>query len=99
MKKSKSSHQWLKDHEDDEFVKRARAEGYRSRASYKLLEINEKFELIKRGSCIVDLGAAPGGWSQVAVRFAGASLGPPRLAPTNLEFGQLLAKGCLNATG
>lgn len=66
MKKSKSSHQWLKDHEDDEFVKRARAEGFRSRASYKLLEIDEKFSLIKPRTVVVDLGAAPGGWCQVA---------------------------------
>ena len=72
MKKSKSSHEWLKNHEDDEFVKRARAEGYRSRASYKLLEINEKFQILKPGSCVVDLGAAPGGWSQVAIRLVGA---------------------------
>ena len=71
MKKSKSSHEWLKTHEDDEYVKRARAEGYRTRASYKLLEINEKFELLKPGGCIVDLGAAPGGWSQVAIKAVG----------------------------
>ncbi len=71
MKKSKSSQQWLRDHEDDEYVKRARAEGFRSRASYKLLEINEKFKIMKSGSCVVDLGAAPGGWSQVAASSVG----------------------------
>jgi len=71
MKKSKSSHQWLREHEDDEFVKRARIEGYRSRASFKLLEIKEKFNLLRRGDCVVDLGAAPGGWSQVAARSVG----------------------------
>jgi 23S rRNA (uridine2552-2'-O)-methyltransferase len=71
VKKSKSSQQWLRDHEDDEYVKRAREEGYRSRASYKLLEINEKFKIMKPGSCVVDLGAAPGGWSQVAAGSVG----------------------------
>ena len=71
MKKSKSSHQWLKEHEDDEFVKRARAEGYRSRAAYKLLEIKEKYGILKPGQCVVDLGAAPGSWSQVAQKIVG----------------------------
>ena len=72
MKKSKSRQTWVKRHVDDVFVKRARMEGYRSRASYKLLEINEKFKLLKPGCCVVDLGAAPGGWSQVAVKYAGS---------------------------
>lgn len=71
MKKSKSSHQWLREHEDDEFVQRARAEGYRSRAVYKLLEIKEKFKILKAGDCVVDLGATPGGWSQVAAKAVG----------------------------
>ncbi|MFT5803838.1 MAG: 23S rRNA (uridine2552-2'-O)-methyltransferase, partial [Candidatus Paceibacteria bacterium] len=56
MKKSKSSHQWLRDHEEDEYVKRARAAGYRSRASYKLLEINERFNVLRPGAVVVDLG-------------------------------------------
>ena len=68
MKKSKSSHAWLREHEDDEFVKRARREGYRSRASYKLLEIDEKYGVLRPGMTVIDLGAAPGGWSQVAAR-------------------------------
>ena len=71
MKKSKSIHQWLREHEDDEFVQRARAEGYRSRAVYKLLEIKEKFKILKTGDCVVDLGATPGGWSQVAAKAVG----------------------------
>ncbi|MBD3648244.1 MAG: RlmE family RNA methyltransferase [Pseudomonadales bacterium] len=71
MKKSRSSKQWLRNHEQDAWVKRARQEGYRSRAAYKLLEINEKFGLIEPGMTIVDLGAAPGGWSQVAAELAG----------------------------
>ncbi|MBL4682694.1 MAG: RlmE family RNA methyltransferase [Pseudomonadales bacterium] len=71
MKKSKTSKQWLRDHENDEFVLKARADGYRTRASYKLLEINEKFKLIGEGACVVDLGSAPGGWSQVALKYVG----------------------------
>ena len=71
MKRSKSSSQWLADHEDDEFVKRARIEGYRSRASYKLLEIDDKYKILKSGHRVVDLGSAPGGWSQVAIKRVG----------------------------
>ncbi|MFT7218513.1 MAG: 23S rRNA (uridine2552-2'-O)-methyltransferase [Candidatus Azotimanducaceae bacterium] len=73
MKKSKSSARWLQDHESDEFVLKARREGYRSRASYKLLEIDDKFRLLTKGSVVVDLGAAPGGWAQVAVARAGSA--------------------------
>ena len=72
-KKSKSSAQWLTDHEKDEYVLRARREGYRSRASYKLLEIDEKFGLLRPGTVVVDLGAAPGGWAQIAVQKCGRS--------------------------
>ncbi len=71
MKKSKSSHQWLDRHFNDEYVKRAQAEGYRSRASYKLLELQEKDHLLTPGQVVVDLGAAPGGWSQVAEKLVG----------------------------
>ena len=66
MSRSKSSSRWIREHEDDEFVKRARAEGYRSRAAFKLLEIQDKDRLIKPNQVVVDLGAAPGGWSQLA---------------------------------
>lgn len=71
MKKSRSSADWLREHEEDEFVLRARREGYRSRASYKLIEIDDKYRLIHPGMKVVDLGAAPGGWSQVARRRVG----------------------------
>jgi len=71
MKRSKSSSRWLADHEDDEYVKRARIEGYRSRASYKLLEIDEKYRILSTGLRVIDLGAAPGGWSQVVSRKVG----------------------------
>lgn len=66
MARSKSSSRWLKEHFDDEYVTRAQQEGYRSRASYKLLEIDGKDKLLKKGMVVVDLGAAPGGWSQIA---------------------------------
>lgn len=71
MKKSKSSHQWLDRHFRDEYVKRAQAEGYRSRAAYKLLELQQRDRLIRPGQVVVDLGAAPGGWSQVARQLVG----------------------------
>ena len=71
MGRSKSSHQWLKAHFDDEFVKRAQRDGYRSRAVYKLEEIQQKDHIIRPGSVVVDLGAAPGGWSQYAARQLG----------------------------
>ncbi|MCP4288646.1 MAG: 23S rRNA (uridine(2552)-2'-O)-methyltransferase RlmE [Gammaproteobacteria bacterium] len=71
MKKSKSSRQWLDRHFRDEYVKRAQVEGYRSRAVYKLLEMQDKQKLIKPGQTVVDLGAAPGGWSQIAKRIVG----------------------------
>jgi 23S rRNA (uridine2552-2'-O)-methyltransferase len=72
MARSRSSHRWLKEHFDDPFVKKAQAEGMRSRAAYKLEELLDKDRLIKPGMTIVDLGAAPGGWSQVARRELGS---------------------------
>lgn len=71
MKRSKSSGRWLQEHFDDHYVKQAQKDGYRSRACYKLLEIQEKDQLIKKGMNLVDLGAAPGGWSQVAAKLVG----------------------------
>ena len=71
MGRSKTSKQWLKEHFDDAYVRRAKEEGYRSRASFKLLEIQEQDKLIRQGMTVVDLGAAPGGWSQVAANLAG----------------------------
>lgn len=68
MSRSKSSGQWLKEHFDDEFVKLSQKEGYRSRAVYKLKEIDEKDQLIKPGMTVIDLGSAPGGWSQYVAR-------------------------------
>jgi 23S rRNA (uridine2552-2'-O)-methyltransferase len=71
MKKSKSSRRWLERHFNDEFVKRAQKEGFRSRAAYKLQEIQERDRILKPGQVVVDLGAAPGGWSQVARKIVG----------------------------
>src|ERR1700760_2539661 len=72
MARSKSSNQWLQEHVNDPYVKQAQRDGYRSRSSYKLIQLNEKDRLIRPGMLIVDLGSAPGGWSQVATRLAGA---------------------------
>ncbi|PID66991.1 MAG: 23S rRNA (uridine(2552)-2'-O)-methyltransferase RlmE [Gammaproteobacteria bacterium] len=66
MARSKSSKSWLQEHFKDEYVQRSWKDGYRSRATYKLIEIQEKDKIIKPGQVIVDLGAAPGGWSQYA---------------------------------
>lgn len=72
MARSKSSKEWLGRHLGDAYVKRAQLEGYRSRAAFKLLEIQQRDELISPGEVVVDLGAAPGGWSQVARELVGA---------------------------
>lgn len=72
MARSKSSQRWLREHFDDQWVAKAQAEGYRSRASFKLLEIHEKDKLFRPGMRVLDLGAAPGGWSQVAARLVGS---------------------------
>ncbi len=71
MKPSKTSKQWMREHVKDPYVQRAQKEGYRSRAAYKLLEIDARDHLIKPGQAIVDLGAAPGGWCQVAAAIVG----------------------------
>jgi 23S rRNA (uridine2552-2'-O)-methyltransferase len=69
--RSKTSKAWLKEHFDDSYVKLAKEKGYRSRASFKLLDIQEKDNLFKKGMTVVDLGAAPGGWSQIAADLVG----------------------------
>ena len=71
MKRSKSSGRWMQEHFDDHYVKQAQKEGYRSRACYKLLEIQKKDNLIRKNMTVVDLGAAPGSWSQVAAKLVG----------------------------
>jgi 23S rRNA (uridine2552-2'-O)-methyltransferase len=71
MARSKSSARWLREHSDDEYVRRAQTEGYRSRAVYKLQELDEKYHLFRHGMQVVDLGSAPGGWSQYAALKVG----------------------------
>ena len=68
MKPTRTSKAWMQEHLNDEFVKRAQKDGYRARAAYKLMEIDDKDRLIKTGMTIVDLGSTPGSWSQVAVQ-------------------------------
>ena len=69
--RSKSSQRWLKEHFSDPYVKKAQAEGMRSRAAYKLKEMDDKYHFLRKSAKIVDLGAAPGGWTQVAVERCG----------------------------
>ncbi len=71
MARTKSSSAWLQRHVNDPYVKQAQKDGYRSRSAYKLIELNDKDKLIRPGMRIMDLGAAPGGWSQVAGRLIG----------------------------
>jgi 23S rRNA (uridine2552-2'-O)-methyltransferase len=72
VKRSHSSRQWLRRHVNDPYVQRSKREGYRSRSAYKLSEIDERDRILARGMTVVDLGAAPGGWSQVAATRVGA---------------------------
>ncbi len=71
MSRSNSSQRWLDEHLEDEYVKRSKQDGYRSRAVYKLMEIHQKNKIIKHGMKVVDLGAAPGGWSQYCAKLVG----------------------------
>lgn len=72
MSQSKSSKRWLHEHFQDTFVKRSKEEGYRSRAAYKLLEIQQRDKIFRPGMTIIDLGAAPGGWSQAIAKIVGS---------------------------
>ncbi|MEP3233231.1 MAG: RlmE family RNA methyltransferase [Hyphomicrobiales bacterium] len=76
-KRSNSSAQWLERQLNDPYVAQARRDGYRSRAAYKLIEIDEKHKLLRSGMRIVDLGAAPGGWSQIAAKRLGSNSDNP----------------------
>jgi 23S rRNA (uridine2552-2'-O)-methyltransferase len=69
---AKSSKEWMRRHVSDPYVRKAKAQGYRSRAAFKLLEMNQRERLLRPGMLVVDLGAAPGGWSQVAAEAVGA---------------------------
>jgi 23S rRNA (uridine2552-2'-O)-methyltransferase len=83
-KRSLSSTLWLERQLNDPYVSRAKLEGYRSRAAFKLLEIDDKYRLLKPGQHIVDLGAAPGGWSQIAVKRVAAAEGKGRVVGIDL---------------
>jgi 23S rRNA (uridine2552-2'-O)-methyltransferase len=83
-KRSLSSKLWLERQINDPYVARAKREGYRSRAAYKLIEIDDKHRFLKPGGRVVDLGAAPGGWSQVAAKRVGAAEGRGRVIAIDL---------------
>lgn len=83
-KRSLSSTLWLERQLNDPYVAQAKRDGYRSRAAYKLLEMDERFSLFRPGQRIVDLGAAPGGWSQIAARKTGAAQGKGRVVAIDL---------------
>lgn len=72
MAKPKPGKKWMEEHLNDPYVKKAQVDGYRSRASYKLIEINEKDKLYQSGNIVMDLGSAPGGWSQVIAPVVGS---------------------------
>jgi len=72
MKRSNSSHRWLQEHHNDPYVKLAKKQGARSRAAFKLQELQEKYRLVRPGDIVVDLGAAPGGWSQLLREWIGS---------------------------
>ena len=83
-KRTLSSQKWLERQLNDPYVARAKREGYRSRAAYKLIETDDKYRLLKAGQRVVDLGAAPGGWSQVAARKVGSAEGRGRVVGIDL---------------
>jgi 23S rRNA (uridine2552-2'-O)-methyltransferase len=83
-KRTLSSQKWLERQLNDPYVARAKREGYRSRAAYKLLEIDEKYHLLKPGQRVVDLGAAPGGWAQIAARKVDSATGKGRVVGIDL---------------
>lgn len=97
-KRSLSSKLWLERQLNDPYVERAKKEGYRSRAAFKLKEIDERYKILKSGQAVVDLGAAPGGWSQIAAKKVGSEQGRGRVVAIDLlemppipgvEFAQL----------
>ena len=89
-KRKLSSKLWLERQLNDPYVAKAKREGYRSRAAFKLIEIDDKYRLLKPGMTVVDLGAAPGGWSQIAARRVGAADGKGRVVAIDvLEMGEI----------
>jgi 23S rRNA (uridine2552-2'-O)-methyltransferase len=89
-KRKLSSKLWLERQLNDPYVAKAKRDGYRSRAAYKLLEIDDKYRVLKSGMTVVDLGAAPGGWSQIAARRVGSADGKGRVIAIDLlEMGEI----------
>src|SRR5438477_11246163 len=89
-KRKLSSKLWLERQLNDPYVAQAKREGYRSRAAYKLIEIDDKYRILKPGLSVVDLGAAPGGWSQIAAKRVGAADGKGRVVAIDLlEMGEI----------
>jgi 23S rRNA (uridine2552-2'-O)-methyltransferase len=89
-KRKHSSKLWLERQLNDPYVAKAKREGYRSRAAYKLIEIDDKFRLLRPGQTVVDLGAAPGGWSQIAAQRVGAAEGKGKVVAIDLlEMGEI----------
>ena len=86
-----SSKRWLERQLNDPYVREAKRQGYRSRAAFKLKEIDERFSLLKLGQCVVDLGAAPGGWSQIAASVTGAPEGRGRVIGIDIQEFDALA--------
>ena len=89
-KRKLSSKLWLERQLNDPYVAKARREGYRSRAAFKLVEIDDKYRLLKPGMTVVDLGAAPGGWSQIAAKRVGAPEKGKVIAIDLLEMGEIV---------
>ena len=89
-KRKLSSKLWLERQLNDPYVAKAKRDGYRSRAAYKLIEIDDKYRLLKSGMTVVDLGAAPGGWSQIAARRVGSADGKGKVIAIDLlEMGEI----------
>ncbi len=104
MKRKQSSQRWLSRQHSDEYVKKSQSQGFRSRAAYKLLEIQEKDHIFRRGMTVVDLGAAPGSWAQVANSLIGDTgnlialdiLPMQAIAGVNIIQGDFTQESCLN---
>ncbi|MES1204061.1 MAG: RlmE family RNA methyltransferase [Pseudomonadota bacterium] len=90
-----SSKHWIERHINDPYVQRAQAEGWRARAAFKLIELDEKFGLFKRGMKVIDLGAAPGGWSQVVLKHGASKVVGVDLLPVDAMAGATFIEGDL----
>jgi 23S rRNA (uridine2552-2'-O)-methyltransferase len=95
-KRSTASAAWLKRQLNDPYVAAAKAQGWRSRAAFKLLELDERFHLLRPGLRVVDLGAAPGGWTQVAVRAGATAVVGLDLLPIDPVSGAIILQGDFN---